>query len=167
MLRYKKYDIFLVSRGLSKVNIKKYESFLNDIPANLLEAFIKQKGFIYVVRRVKPFKPKIRGSTFQPKNDKIGYSIGLNHSEYNTLPHEFGHILDYLNDWASTLLEFEEIYLIEREIAQKELNYSDYHLKDATEYFAETFKLMLGYENTIKTTLPYTYNFIMQCLHNI
>lgn len=164
ILSFKDYGHIKISRAISDPTIDKYERALQEVPGPLLNRFIKQ-GNLYIMKAVKPREPKVRGLATTKKHS--GIDVYLNHKEYNIMPHEFGHVLDYFCDWVSKTEEFQKIYLKEREAAHIELNYRDYHLSDSTEYFAQSFRNILCYGDMVKNYMPETYNFIMNCLNTI
>lgn len=163
-LIFKNFGHIKVSRYIKEPTIDKYERGLNEIPKSLLNRFLEQ-GSLYIMTKVKPKQPKVRGMTTTKKHS--GIDIYLNHKEYNTMPHEFGHVLDFFCDCISESEEFQEIYEKEKEAAHIQLNYRDYHLSNSSEYFAQSFRNILCYKDMVREHLPETYNFIMKCLETI
>lgn len=83
----------------------------------------------------------------------------------NAFIHEFGHFFDFISGIPSTTIEFQEIYVLEKNYLKDKWKFDDHCISNAQEYFAEAFAQMIVYPEIIENSMPKTYEYINTLLN--
>ena len=107
---------------------------------------------------------------FKPMSDFSGYFSVKEHKitlkrPGSTIYHELGHFLAWISGNADTTTEWTNIYNAEKGFVTIANKY--YVTKNASEYFAESYKDYVLNNNYLKSNRPRTYDYISGCLTNV
>lgn len=80
-----------------------------------------------------------------------------------SLLHEIGHYVDFKCNRISDTDNFIKIYNQEKYNTYE----NEYNISSNREYFAESFKNYILYENKVKHKTPKTYEYILKCLEEV
>ena len=91
------------------------------------------------------------------------HTIYLNNKEdaKNSIIHEMGHYIEYVNDWPDDLPECAEVQNAEVEIFRDETGANNANTQTTCEYFAEAYYQFI-LDPSLKDKCPTTYEFVMR-----
>lgn len=146
---------FLIGIGVIVIIMYYYTNTIsynmNKIPTDILIELSKD-GFIF------GFTDNLDVGGQIDYNNKI-ISIKVN----NTVLHEVGHYVDYKCGRISDTEEFRKVFDSEK----YNIHETEYNISSNREYFAESFKNYILYENKVKHRTPKTYEYILKCLEEV
>lgn len=109
---------------------------------------------------------------------RIKYTTASNQTEA-TIPHEFGHFVDYILGMKSESVEFKELYKERKKNRRiKKIGkydewdsydedgiYRGYAFANECEFFAESFEVCLTHPECMQKIYPEIYDYIMECIN--
>lgn len=146
---------FLIGLGVIVIVMYYYTNTItynmNKIPGDILSK-LSEDGFVIVFTSSLQLGGKI------DYNNKI-----ITIKNRTSLLHEIGHYVDYKCGRISDTEEFRKVFDSEK----YNIHETEYNISSNREYFAESFKNYILYENKVKHKTPKTYEYILKCLEEV
>ena len=147
------------------------------VPENVLQEYERRGWYVKVIddemdNRITGGESAGRTSTGEKV---IRYTTAAYQNE-ETIPHEFGHFVDYILGWKSESASFQKLYNERKnssEVAKKKEAWDDYDkdyiyrgysFADECEFFAESFAIYLIIPEKLQKTYPEIYDYIKECI---
>ena len=163
-------DIRYENQGTDKM--QEFYEGLAYVPENVLQKYKAYGWTLYVIDY--ELYDYVDGGTFSGYADGAKRSIQYTtaaRQTIGTIPHEFGHFVDFANSRKSNSAKFMAIYQ-ERKKNRKRTEkstdadgiYRDYSFSNEREFFADSFEAYLTDPEKLKKAYPEIYDYIKECI---
>ena len=164
-------DIRYENQGTDKM--EEFYEGLTYVPEKVLQKYKAYGWTLYVIDY--ELYDYVDGGTFSGYADgakrSIQYTTAVRQT-IDTIPHEFGHFVDFANSRKSNSAKFMAIYQ-ERKNNRKRTEkstdadgiYRDYSFSNEREFFADSFEACLTEPEMMQKTYPEIYDYIMECIN--
>ena len=169
-------DIRYENQGTDEM--KEFYEGLAYVPEKVLQEYEQRGWYIRIIDDEMGNRITGGNSAGSTSHDykRIRYTTSANQS-IKTIPHEFGHFVDYILGMKSESASFQKLYKERKnssEVAKKENAWDDYDADgiyrgysfvDGGEFFAESFSMCLIMPKMMQKTYPEIYDYIEKCIN--
>ena len=161
--------VLVLDGNINRKSIEKAKHYYQAIPWQIRKQFAEDGWKLVITDKDissvyynGPIKGELAGLT--DTNTKSIYIHEKRHHIRKAFLHEFGHYLDYQNDFISGSDKLRTYFQREKSVFDRKWKPDTHAMSNAAEFFAESFQQFVLDPKTCKTHQPLTYRFIAQLM---